>query len=706
MKLIIKCVLIFIFALNLNAQEKPIYYIGGWLGYGINFHNGGFSDFPEFPGCCGNYESGIGGGIGLGALFDYQLNEDFILTGRIGWRQLNGLLTSDEVIGNTEIRDFNTNQTVEIVDAKAEYSIDGNLAAISFEPGITYQIMKNFGISAGLDVSYLLNSTFDRVEEIQSPDNIVYLNTGTRQRNQVTAAEIPDANALLFRVYAGANYDFPISENAFISPEIRYYHPLTQIRDDWSVATLHLGVAIKKAVFPPLPVERREIFLRDTSIQYVVGLEYETIELISKDRATSKTENADKILQITTISEKYERKIPRVANLTADLKLVGIDEFGNKIQNPSLVIEEFEVEESFPLLPYIYFKDNSSDIYDSGLNLLDDIEIKSFNPDNLKWNTLEIYDELLNIIAFRMLQNQNANITIVGTNNNTDEEFENIELSTKRAETIRDYFINIWKIDNKRIKLKAVNLPDNPGNNDRIDGKKENQRVEIYSDNWEITKPIYLNSIERVANPPKIEITPYITTDVGINNWSIQIEEEGMQLRSYSGANIPDPILWDVIQSPYPTTERNVNVKMIVNDKIKQSVTVYKDLSLNQLTIKKKRFEMIEDKQIQRYSLIVFDYNKDDLTPSHKRILDELKQNISDDSKVKIIGYTDRTGEAQYNRNLALRRANKIAEYLKLTKTAFVTKGIGNDEEIFDNNLPQGRAYSRTVKIIIETPIK
>jgi len=31
---------------------------------------------------------------------------------------------------------------------------------------------------------------------------------------------------------------------------------------------------------------------------------------------------------------------------------------------------------------------------------------------------------------------------------------------------------------------------------------------------------------------------------------------------------------------------------------------------------------------------------------------------------------------------------------------------IGSDELIFDNNTPQGRSYSRTVKIIIATPVK
>lgn len=697
--------LLFISSINLFSEDKPIFYYGIWAGYGINFHHGGFSDFPQYPGCCGEYESGIGGGFALGGLFEYPLNDEFSLSARIGWKQLNGRLTTEEAIGNTEIRD-NAGLTTQIVDAVAEYSIDGNISAITFEPAAIYKITNQLGITGGLSLGYLLNSTFDRVEEIQSPDNIIYLNTGTRQRNEVIDGEIPESNQIQLRIFAGLNYDLPLSKSLLISPEIRYYFPITQIRDDWSVSTLHLGLALKAPVYPPRPIQKQKNIYRDTTVIFIVGLDEEIIELISSNETIETKPGVDKDLEITTITEKYERRIPKKANLYADLKLIGIDENGNEIPNPTLIIEEIQVEESFPILPYIYFDENSSDLTSSKLNLYGKDDFKSFDSKNLNWNTLDIYQELLNIVAERMLQNPNAKITIVGTNKNIGAEENNLNLSNQRAMSVKSYLTDVCGISQERIIIKAQNLPDNPSNNDRDDGLIENQRAEIYSDNWEILKPIYLKSIEKIANPPKVEITPIIQTDEGIKSWAITVNEEGKGLRNYSGVGIPEPILWDVIQSPEPKTERTVNVEMQVNDKIDQSVSVYKDLTVNQLTIQKKKYEMLEDKQIQRYSLIVFDYNKDELTPAHKRILDELKEKISPKSKVKIYGYADRTGEKSYNRELAKRRADKVANYLNLDKSNYISKGIGNDEILYDNDLPPGRAYSRTVKIIIETPIE
>jgi hypothetical protein len=34
-----------------------------------------------------------------------------------------------------------------------------------------------------------------------------------------------------------------------------------------------------------------------------------------------------------------------------------------------------------------------------------------------------------------------------------------------------------------------------------------------------------------------------------------------------------------------------------------------------------------------------------------------------------------------------------------------VTNAVGSDRLIYDNNIPQGRGYCRTVQITIETPV-
>ena len=63
-------------------------------------------------------------------------------------------------------------------------------------------------------------------------------------------------------------------------------------------------------------------------------------------------------------------------------------------------------------------------------------------------------------------------------------------------------------------------------------------------------------------------------------------------------------------------------------------------------------------------------------------------------------------GTPQYNKDLANRRIEEVVKYLKVKPELLRRYPIGSDELLYDNNTPQGRSYSRTVRIIIATPVK
>jgi outer membrane protein OmpA-like peptidoglycan-associated protein len=115
---------------------------------------------------------------------------------------------------------------------------------------------------------------------------------------------------------------------------------------------------------------------------------------------------------------------------------------------------------------------------------------------------------------------------------------------------------------------------------------------------------------------------------------------------------------------------------------------------------------MIQDKRTEKYSLLVFDFDKSTITSSQRKILEKVKERIMPNSMVTISGYTDRTGEVDYNRDLALRRCQEIQKILNVNQTNSIMKPIGSDVLLFDNDTPQGRSYCRTVQITIETPVK
>jgi outer membrane protein OmpA-like peptidoglycan-associated protein len=61
-------------------------------------------------------------------------------------------------------------------------------------------------------------------------------------------------------------------------------------------------------------------------------------------------------------------------------------------------------------------------------------------------------------------------------------------------------------------------------------------------------------------------------------------------------------------------------------------------------------------------------------------------------------------GEADYNLKLSKQRADAVAKEFREYDTS--VSGYGEVEQMYDNNLPEGRFYCRKVDIVVETPIE
>ncbi|MDX9790407.1 MAG: OmpA family protein, partial [Candidatus Kapabacteria bacterium] len=307
-------------------------------------------------------------------------------------------------------------------------------------------------------------------------------------------------------------------------------------------------------------------------------------------------------------------------------------------------------------------------------------------------------------IGYR-LKNSGSSITLTGTNKNLDAEKDNTKLSGDRAVAVKNYLVDVWQIPENRIKIQSRNLPSKPSNSDRPEGREENQRVEISSPDIAITAPLNLKDIVRTANPPKIELLPKLWSELGMDKWDLEISQKGKTLREFTGTGEGTTHLWDVEEEPIPSLEDPIDVKLTYSDKAGTKGELEKSLKVSQLTIRKKRSELKDDKRIERFSLILFDYDKAELTNAQKRILEDVKDKIKPNSKVIISGYADKTGDENYNKELAARRNAEVQKVLKVDDSRLVTMNIGSNELLYDNNSPEGRSYCRTVKVLVETPI-
>lgn len=694
---------------KLYAQEakEPLYYYGGYLDYNFNIHIADFNKLPGIPSCCPQYTDGSGGGIAVGGLIEIPFNPAVGIDIRLGYSGISGDLTKVEKnIGNTVVLPINDPSNPVITSVDVEHLIEASLHTVGLEPSINFKFFHNLYMNAGFRLAYLVSTNLNHSEKIVSPENVTFLD-GRIIRNDTSGFRLPNSNSFQMFGIVGLGYQLPISKDAFIQPEIRYHIPFTNLSDVyWKVATLQIGASIKFPVYEKRISIRDTIYTRDTVKVIVAGITEPKLKLIneSKDSTFEKTVNAD----ITTIrfTENYELQIPKDEPFIAGLQVFGVSKEGKRQEVPTIVIEELETSEGFPLLPHVYFKEGSSDLNQTGLHLLERNETASFSENQLQWNTLGIYSEVLNIIGYRLKQNPKAVITVSGCNKNLGPEENNLNLSAARAKAVRDYLVNIWEIKSERIKSETRNLPNKPGNNLVVDGQVENQRAEINSTNYEILKPVNLSRIARQSNPPLIEIMPFVKPENDLQDWQVNITQQGKSLRSFKGNDKLDNLKWDVENPPLPEIEAPVDIDLSARNKLDKSAGASKEIKIKQLTIREKRYELKDDKRIERYSLILFDYDKADITPRHELVLQEIKKRIQPNSQVTISGYADRTGEPAYNRDLANRRNIEVQKVLKVNEANLKMNAIGSDHLLYDNDLPQGRGYSRTVQIVIETPVK
>jgi outer membrane protein OmpA-like peptidoglycan-associated protein len=102
-----------------------------------------------------------------------------------------------------------------------------------------------------------------------------------------------------------------------------------------------------------------------------------------------------------------------------------------------------------------------------------------------------------------------------------------------------------------------------------------------------------------------------------------------------------------------------------------------------------------------------FAFNSAELTAEDKTALDQLARTLVDPRlnfvTGEIDGYTDSTGDPQYNIGLSKRRADAVASYLRSKGVGFgdrfVTQGYGEERPIADNKTEEGRAQNRRVSI-------
>lgn len=645
-----------------TMELKPFYGIFG--GYSMNFHSTDFRNLPGVPSCCPKFSFGQGAGYYFGGLIDIPFNYEMLVSTRISFNHINGKLRTYE-------------ETPILLDGKEsigefEHFVDANFSQIGIEPLFMYKPIDNFYAMGGFSVGILTQADYYQIEKITKPTDRGTFVDGRSYRNQNQGSILDYANIVQFGIKVGAGYRLPFNkkQTLFAFPEIFYtFYPTNLIQErGWKVHQLSVGIGVKYRVPPPPP----------------------------PPPAPPLAPPDPEIPLIT--------KIPFLA---ADIDAIEIDTNNKENKNFTIKVEDFVSYNMRPLLAYVFFDENSSEIPARYVQFDDKVAV-NFTTDQLgNLNALETYYFVLNIIGKRLKDVPSANITLIGTNADIGVEKNNKQLSESRARSVANYFINTWKIDPNRIKISSRNLPKDNSKIDDPLGMQENRRVEIVPDDLSIIEPVFTVDTMRVLSSSELRFIPKVISEAGISKYSFVLKQRDKELlKIEDNGKMPNNFSWKVTNKNFPKDEADFAYTLSVMDSVGQTLSSpIKRIPITRKSIDMKRRTGQSDKEFEYYSLILFDYGKSELGSEHRKVVDFIKQRVSPDSKVFIYGFTDSMGEDEVNRKISDKRAISVLKRLNIN-TNVTVEGKGESELLYENGTPEGRFYCRTVTINIETPVK
>ncbi len=477
--------------------------------------------------------------------------------------------------------------------------------------------------------------------------------------NTIENESVPDAT---FRLAAtvGIGYFFELSRGVNLTPELTYRLPFSDVSGNdnfntWNVPQIRLAVALTFALTSP----------------------------------PEKVEPASSYFNIGFKEVRY------------------FDNEGNAKPLDRIKVEEVKYTEQFPIVPSIFNDENTAKPANSSQFLYAKSDAGEFAISSLVPDALRINQSTLDIVGTRMNENPDAELTVTGTIDNKAE-INNTELAMQRAQFVKDYLVNNYKIVPEKINVRAVGLPEKPSSQKDPDGIAENRRVELSSSNPKILAPILIQKDNQTyADPNVIEFVPFAESSDSVMEWKLSVTQKGSEIRSFAGAGNPEMVDWIIIPNELVKSEIPIEYVLWAKNSKEVEKEAAGTIPVDYYSSTKKKTEELPDKTIAKFSLILFDFDDDKISQKDLDIINtDILPLIKFNSTVKIFGYTDRIGEENYNKGLAQRRAMAVRKYLesKVKTAKYESIGVSENSAPFDNDLPVGRQLSRTVQIHIISP--
>ncbi|HEY3876044.1 MAG TPA: OmpA family protein [Candidatus Kapabacteria bacterium] len=621
------------------------------------------ADCPE----CGYFSNGVGGGYEFQLFGEVPFNflRRLDLDFGLGVTQRGG---SFGLTSTNELTVYDENKGQDVYEPlDLQHNFTASLIYLDLSGGLRFDPIKHFAgycsatLDAGIPVGH--SASAKQTETIISPQGYIFPATSSTTSTESNGSI--QGISTLFGITGTVGYELPFGSLLTASPELSYYLPVNSVASTrpWHVSSISIGVALRWNE-PP---------------KEIPGEPNPTPQKQEPPRVARQDPNAF---------------APKLAAAS--------------IASEPLHIVETTVTETFPILPYIFFDSASAQLPDRFAQISAE-EANRFQESELPHRSLESYYQILNVIGNRMRANPEATLTINGTTDGQEVAGGGNELGIDRSNTVRDYLKRVWRIDPTRLIQTRSEEPHNPSSTQYAEGFEENRRVELSSDNDQILKPIVHERFrEESALPKTIPIALTANSSIGIRHWQLAILSHDSSVFESSGeAAPPAQLTWQPndaqIESLAKTLTPKDSLMLHFEAEAANGAHSVQDFAFP-------ASKTINPFELSRLSLIVFDFDQSKIGEQNERMISQfVAKSFYPASTASITGSTDNLGELAHNQTLSEARAFNVRDLiLKDKPDAKITsaKGIGPSNLLYDNHLPEGRYYCRTVRVEVQTPLE
>jgi len=539
----------------------------------------------------------------------------------------------------------------------ASFTLQYLRMALESEWGLGGRLLARFGPTVELPLS----GSVEETEGIDAPENATFADGSQRRIVPGGSGPLDDPGIRLG--FSGVlAYRLPLGRAVFFEPTLGIDYGLTRVQPEWSPLIVHAGITVGFGLLPAVPATRSDTVVR-------------TVPAVVPSNATPPAPPFEPLMKIAPLID------------------------GEAIEARREIVARY-----IPVLPTIFFDRESATIA-RRYRRLRPTDVERFSEKELEGDAEESYRDVLNVVGARLVRYPDATVTLTGSA--SVDEPDRPELSRARAESVAAYLVDIWGIDRRRITVRAVPDPAIPSNSAYEEGRAENRRIELSFDRDELYEPIAIRSIEPVTRPTSLDFAVSTTSAVPIANWRVELRAAGQPLAKVDGSGAPpDTVRWSLTD-----TERerilavgDLSYALMVADESGRTarveptrLPVHVDTSVTVATSASKPADAAE------FLLITFDFDRAELTRRGGEELKTIIGRIGPNSRVEIVGYTDRFGDEAHNRELALERARLVADRLP-AGIPVVYRGANPGEAPYDDSTPQGRFLSRTVRVVVTNP--